>query len=71
MESTDVIVVGLILALVEVAKTTGMPARFAPLFATLMGVAFALYQDIGFLQGLIYGTSAVGLYSGVRATAGR
>lgn len=67
--SIPVIVVGL----VELAKRLGLPTRYAPVLAVLLGLLFGTVylspEDLraGVLMGLALGLSASGLYSGSRA----
>src|SRR5690554_7580483 len=66
----DAALVGLIMALVEAAKRTGMPARFAPLLALALGVVAGVFLvspgDVvqGVVWGIAMGLVFVGLYSG-------
>jgi len=66
----DAAIVGLIMALVQLAKETGLPARFAPLLALVLGVGAGVFfvapgdYAQGVLSGVVLGLSAVGLYSG-------
>ena len=68
----DAALTGLILALVEAAKRTGLPARYAPLLSLVLGIAaggFILHPgDIvqGIVSGFAMGLAAVGLYSGAK-----
>lgn len=63
-----------ILGLVEAAKRIGLPARWAPLVSIALGiVAGVLYLDpadprAGVLSGLVLALSAMGLWSGGKAT---
>lgn len=67
--------IGIIIGIVEVAKQTGLPTRYAPLVSLLLGVllttAYAIadqsFSAASVLMGLTFGLSASGLYSGVRA----
>lgn len=65
-------IVGLIIALVEVAKKVGMPKHLSPILALVLGVAAGLVafgaEDIakGIVLGLAAGASAVGVYSGTK-----
>lgn len=67
----------LILAIVEVAKQSGLNSRYAPavsvLAGILIGVFFAGYETVSWniLAGLIAGLSASGIYSGVKKTVGK
>ena len=66
----DAAIVGLIMALVQLAKETGLPARFAPLLALALGVVAGVFVlspgDVvqGIVSGVAMGLAAVGLYSG-------
>jgi len=68
----DAAFVGLIMALVQLAKETGLPARFAPLLALALGIAAGVFimspGDViqGIWSGIAMGLSAVGLYSGTK-----
>lgn len=67
-----VVVVPAVIGLVQVAKETGIPSRFAPLVAIVFGILAGLAQlQAGhwpWIQAVVMGTalglSAVGLYSG-------
>lgn len=69
----------IVVALLQVAKITGLPARLAPLTAIILGVAAGWVTaatgntDLatGLIGGLLAGLAAVGLYSGTKNTAGR
>jgi len=65
------LVIPAITGIVEALKQTGLPTRFAPLASVLLGVASHwLVPEISILTGILYGLGGVGLYSGVRASAG-
>ena len=68
----------LIVGLVQIAKSSGLPGRWAPLLSVGLGLAFAVaYGLLNRLTGPVWldlvglgilaGLSASGLYSGVRA----
>ena len=71
------IITALVIAVVEVAKSLGLPTRWCPVLAVLLGVGAVL--GLTFFQpatvvvftGIVIGLSAVGLYSGARATVGK
>ena len=82
----DLVIYGLpiaavIVGLVELAKGQGLPSRYAPVLAVVLGLAFATLGRLDdptvgtWLQvellGLITGLSASGLYSGAKAQIGR
>jgi hypothetical protein len=72
---------GVIIALVEGAKGAGLPARWAPLVAVLLGVGCGLAGHLaavapafgGWVEaagsGVILGLAATGLYAGTKAVA--
>jgi len=63
-------IVALIIGLVKVAREMGMPSKFAPTLAVLLGVIFgvsaALYSAsavyVGIIGGIAAGLGASGLY---------
>ena len=58
----------LVLAVVELIKGFGLPGKFAPLVSVALGfvAAYLLHQPL--IQGLVFGLSAAGLYSGSKAS---
>jgi len=70
---------GVIVALVEGAKRAGLPTRWAPTLAVLIGLLCALLAQIAVVAprvhrwyeaagaGIVLGLSAAGLYSGTKA----
>lgn len=65
--------VPLIIAIVEVAKITGLPNRFAPLFSLILGATGFYFIGDGsvverIIDGLIVSLTASGLYSNAKAT---
>ena len=77
-----VLAVPLIVALVQLLKGQGLPARWAPLASVVLGVVLAIaalvaeqYPEAGgwlgaILLGVILGLAASGLYSGGKAVKG-
>lgn len=63
---------GVVYALTELAKYTGLPTRYAPLFALIMGVLMALAIApntwLTVLEGGIAALTVMGLYSGTKST---
>lgn len=63
-------IVGLIMAIVSLAKTVGLSVKLAPILAIVLGIlaaVFLVYPDNlgqGIFVGIGYGLSASGLYSG-------
>ncbi|MBX6351144.1 MAG: hypothetical protein IRZ11_06505 [Clostridia bacterium] len=74
MEARDVALVPAIMFVVWVFTKVGLPRRWAPLLALVLGVAGGLavtpenYSQ-GILDGVIAAASAIGFNSGVRNTA--
>ncbi len=67
------VLVPLVLGVTEVIKGVGLPSRFAPLCALILGVLGSVFLIGGeainalILQGLIAGLSASGLWSSAKA----
>ena len=68
-------VVPIILALVQAFKMIGLPSKYSPIASIGLGVivSFLFRSELDtmahtILAGVIYGLSASGLYSGVKAT---
>lgn len=65
-------IIPFIIAIVQGAKTVGLPGRFAPVLSLALGVGIvALVSQLGWqaviIQGLIAGLAASGLWSGGKA----
>jgi hypothetical protein len=72
---TEAVIVGIVPAVVEVAKRAGLPVRYAGIAAIVVATAIVALIDLaggtgstGFyarwlLGGLVYGLAGVGLYS--------
>ena len=70
------VIIAVVLGLVEVVKRIGLPSRFCPLLAVVIGVLASFISPSGsigltIMVGVIYGLSASGFYSGVKNTAGK
>lgn len=68
-EIYDVAIIPLILAITELFKKVGLPAKYSPFVAVIFGLLagiFYIATDIkeGIIVGLMFGLSASGLYSG-------
>jgi hypothetical protein len=67
-------VVGLVMALVKIAREVGLPTKFAPALAILLGLAGGMgiaYQNgndlvAGAVIGLVIGASAAGFYDAAK-----
>lgn len=74
-----VALVPLIVGVVQVAKLTGLPDRFAPLASLILGLVLSAglglsqndFTAESLLVGIALGLSASGLYSGVKASVGQ
>lgn len=70
LEVYGVVVVPLILALVEGCKRAGLPAKYSPLLALVLGLVAGVFLlhpgDLaqGVVVGVAVGLAATGLYSG-------
>jgi len=69
-----------VIALVTLAKDLGLPPRFSPLFAVVLGVVLVLFDGVAtatlydvqtvfqlIATGILLGLGAAGLYDGARA----
>lgn len=63
----------IMIGIVQVAKISGVPARWLPLTALIIGTLFGLifvgFSAVGALCGMVLGLSAVGLYETSKTTA--
>lgn len=66
MSMLEIVTVPAVVLFVEAFKKAGMPTRYAPVVAILVGVAIG-YGIGSVATGLLVGLSASGLYSGARA----
>lgn len=71
IESATIIAV--VIGLTQVIKLAGLPIRFIPSVALVIGIVLSFIvggQEVGALifSGLIYGLSAAGFYSGAKTT---
>ena len=64
----NTIIVPVIIGLVAVATRVGLPTRFAPLLAVVLGVLSMWVSDVTLLQGIIFGLSSSGLYDVAKTT---
>ena len=64
------LVIPVVIGLVQVVKSAKVPSRYLPACAVVFGiVSIWIVPNLTPLEGLIAGLSAVGLFSGARATA--
>lgn len=68
----SVAIIAVITALTEIIKNLGVPSTFAPVVAIFLGVTAALafggVSPETVFAGIVYGLSAMGLYSGSKTT---
>ena len=71
------IITAVLIGLVQVAKTIGLPTRWAALTAVVLGVvaclSLTLFRELAtpVFYGVVAGLSAAGLWSGTKATIGK
>ncbi|MGI5999205.1 MAG: hypothetical protein ACOX89_11160 [Lutispora sp.] len=71
---SEAIIIPVIIAVTEVLKGLGLPRQFAAVASVILGIiAGVFYLDhpelkMRIFQGLVYGLSAAGLYSGAKNT---
>lgn len=70
------VAVSVITGIIEVLKRTFLPAKFAPITALVLGIAFSVFANNVFnfdvvLFGAITGLSSMGLYDGAKITANK
>jgi uncharacterized membrane protein YGL010W len=67
----DVAIIPLILGIVELFKRAGIPKKYSPFIAVILGLLFGIFYMAtnikeGIIVGLMLGLSASGLYSGTK-----
>ncbi|ATW28377.1 hypothetical protein [Candidatus Formimonas warabiya] len=68
----NVPIVGVVMFLVWVGNQAGIPRKFSPLVATVLGVSFAFFYlypgnfPEALIQGILIASSAVGFHSGTK-----
>lgn len=76
-QAADAVIVGVIIGLIEMFKQLGLPKRYAPVVAVVLGVvmgivyAFPDNPKMGVLVGLTMGLTSVGLYSGTKTAVNK
>jgi L-cystine uptake protein TcyP (sodium:dicarboxylate symporter family) len=74
MQFSESIIVPIIMAVVELAKGLGIPKKFSALLSVAIGIALGIFYlhpmdlKMGILEGVVYGLTASGLYSGAKNT---
>ena len=72
IEMYDVALIPATMGLVEVAKRTGLPSKYAPIVSLVIGTCLGVATSLdnigkGVIVGIAIGLSASGLYSGTKA----
>lgn len=71
-EELKLIIIPVIVGILEVFKKLGLPTKYVPLVSLMFGILASISLNglavEYFIQGLIFGLSACGLYSGAKAT---
>ena len=72
IEIYDVALIPATMGLVEVAKSAGLPSKYAPVVSLIIGMALGVGTSLdnlgkGVIVGIAIGLSASGLYSGTKA----
>lgn len=74
MLMNESIIIPIIISIVELAKGLGLPKKYSALLAVgtgvLIGIVYLHPMDIkfGIFDGVVFGLSAAGLYSGTKNT---
>ncbi len=67
--------IAIILGLTEVVKKLGLPKKFLPLFAVVLGSGVSMLilgvSTYAIIAGIVAGLTSMGLYSGTMATLGK
>lgn len=71
-EDLKLLIIPILIGILEVFKKLGLPVKYVPVLSLLLGVLASVSVSglavENFIQGLVYGLSACGLYSGTKAT---
>ena len=68
----EAIIIPVIMAVIEILKGLGLPKKFGALAALVLGIVLSIFFldqpqiKLRIFQGIIYGLSASGLYSGAK-----
>lgn len=74
MQLNESIVIPITISIVELAKGLGMPKKFSALLSLVIGIIVGIFYlnpldlKLGIFEGVVYGLSASGLYSGTKNT---
>lgn len=71
-EDLKLLIIPILIGILEVFKKLGLPVKYVPVLSLLLGVLASVSVSglavENFIQGLVYGLSACGLYSGTKST---
>lgn len=71
-EELKLLIIPILIGILEVFKKLGLPVKYVPVLSLLLGVLASVSVSglavENFIQGLVYGLSACGLYSGAKST---
>ena len=67
MESPEILLVPLVIGLVQVAKEAGLPPRLVPWLTLAIAQFLGFFIGIDWIQALVFGLSAMGLWSGAKS----
>jgi L-cystine uptake protein TcyP (sodium:dicarboxylate symporter family) len=74
MQFNESIIVPIIMSIVELSKGLGIPRKFSALLSVIIGIVIGIFYlhpmdiKLGIFEGIIYGLTASGLYSGTKNT---
>lgn len=77
MQLNETVLVPVIISLIEMLKGLGLPSKYCPFVALGLGILAGVFLlepgniPNGVLDGIVYGLTASGLYSGTKCTVGR
>ncbi|OGO77671.1 MAG: hypothetical protein A2Y23_13890 [Clostridiales bacterium GWB2_37_7] len=72
MQLNETIIIPIIISIVELAKSLGLPKKLSALLAVVLGIAIGIFYlnpldiKLGIFEGTVLGLSAAGLYSGTK-----
>jgi L-cystine uptake protein TcyP (sodium:dicarboxylate symporter family) len=74
MQLNESIIVPIIMSIVELTKSLGIPKKFSALLSVVVGIVIGIFYlhpleiKLGIFEGIVYGLTASGLYSGAKNT---
>jgi len=70
MPPTEALLVPLVIGLVQVTKEAGFPHRFLPIATLFIAGGLGYFIGVNWIMGLVYGLTAMGLWSGTKTLSG-